>query len=70
MASHLNDARNMLLKLEETNDSQQIEISRVELLNTKLSEQLKEREEIVQKHDKLLDEQTEKYEAELNEVHF
>ncbi|XP_029045310.1 paramyosin-like [Osmia bicornis bicornis] len=68
MASHLNDARNMLLKLEETNDSQQIEISRVELLNTKLSEQLKEREEIVQKHDKLLEEQAEKYEAELNEA--
>nr|XP_003706552.1 PREDICTED: hyaluronan mediated motility receptor-like isoform X3 [Megachile rotundata] len=68
MADHLKEARNMLLKLEETHDAQQIEISRVDLLNTKLSEQLKEREEIVKEHDKLLKEHSEKYEAELNEA--
>lgn len=68
MADHLKEARNMLLKLEETHDAQQIEISRVDLLSTKLKEQLKEREGIVKEHDKLLKEQSEKYEAELNEA--
>lgn len=67
MANHLAEAQTMLLKLEERNDAQEIEISRVELLNIKLNEQLNEREIAIEEINKLLEHQSKNLEV-INEV--
>ena len=59
MTNHLNEAQAMLLQLEERNDAQEIEISRVELLNSKLKEQLKENNVALEEANKLLEGQSE-----------
>ncbi|XP_011151920.1 hyaluronan mediated motility receptor isoform X2 [Harpegnathos saltator] len=46
MANNLSDAQNLLLKLEERNDVQAIDISRMELENSKLTEQLEQMDEL------------------------
>lgn len=69
MARNLTDAQTMLLKLEERNDAHEVEISRLELLNVKLTEQQKVYEEEMRDTNHLLEEQSRKHEAALNEVH-
>ena len=68
MANHLAEAQSMLLKLEERNDAQELEISRVDMLNNKFNEQLKERETAIEDLNKLLEHQSEIHKVTLNEV--
>ncbi|CAK9832862.1 hypothetical protein ANTRET_LOCUS9634 [Anthophora retusa] len=68
MTSHLAEAQSMLLKLEERGDVQELEISRLELCNIKLNEQLKEHEATIENHRKLLEEQSKKHTVLLNEA--
>lgn len=68
MSSHLAEAQSMLLKLEERGDVQELEISRLELCNIKLNEQLKEHEATIENHRKLLEEQSKKHTVLLNEA--
>ncbi|OAD52380.1 Laminin subunit alpha-2 [Eufriesea mexicana] len=63
MANHLAEAQTMLLKLEERNDVQEVEISRIELLNSKLNEQLNEREIAIEEINKLLKHQSKNLEV-------
>ncbi|XP_043579605.1 hyaluronan mediated motility receptor-like isoform X4 [Bombus pyrosoma] len=68
MANHLAEAQSMLLKLEERNDAQELEISRVDVLNNKFNEQLKERETAIEDLNKLLEHQSEIHKVTLNEA--
>ena len=68
MANHLAEAQSMLLKLEERNDAQELEISRVDMLNNKFNEQLKERETAIEDLNKLLEHQSEIHKVTLNEA--
>lgn len=68
MANHLSEAQSMLLKLEERNDAQELEISQIELLNDKLNEQLKLRETAIDDVNKLLENQSKEHEATLKEA--
>ncbi|XP_068972661.1 putative leucine-rich repeat-containing protein DDB_G0290503 isoform X3 [Bombus flavifrons] len=68
MANHLAEAQSMLLKLEERNDAQELEISRVDMLNNKFNEQLKERETAIEDLNKLLEHQSEIQKVTLNEA--
>lgn len=54
MSNNLNVAQNLLLKLEEQIDTQTVTISRVELANSKLTEQLKNREKALEESNQLL----------------
>ncbi|CAD1468961.1 unnamed protein product, partial [Heterotrigona itama] len=67
MANHLAEAQNMLLKLEERNDAQELEISRVAMLNDKLNAQLKEHETTIEDLNKLLEHQSQAHKVSLNE---
>lgn len=68
MSNYLTEAQDMLLKLEERNDAQELETSQAQMLNNKLNEQLKERETVIENMNKLLEEQSKKHEITLNEV--
>lgn len=68
MSNYLTEAQDMLLKLEERNDAQELETSQAQILNNKLNEQLKERETVIEDMNKLLEEQSKKHEITLNEV--
>ncbi|XP_033203900.1 uncharacterized protein LOC117164733 isoform X5 [Bombus vancouverensis nearcticus] len=68
MANHLAEAQSMLLKLEERNDAQELEISRADMLNNKFNEQLKERETAIEDLNKLLEHQSEIQKVTLNEA--
>ena len=68
MANHLAEAQNMLLKLEERHDAQELEISRVTMLNDKLNAQLKEHETTIEDLKKLLKHQSQAHVVSLNEV--
>ena len=70
MANHLTEAQSMLLKLEERNDAQELEISRVVMLNDKLNAQLKEHETTIEDLNKLLQHQSQAHKVSLNEVCF
>ena len=59
MTNHLNEAQAMILQLEERTDALELEISRVELLNGKLNEQLKETNVALEEANKLLEGQSE-----------
>ena len=59
MTNHLNVAQGMLLQLEERSDVLELEISRMELLNGKLNEQLKENNVALEEANKLLEGQSE-----------
>ena len=67
MANCLSGAQAMLLQLEERNDAQELEISRVELLNSKLNEQFKETNVALEEANKLLEGQSE-YKLSLHEA--
>lgn len=68
MSNYLTEAQDMLLKLEERNDAQELETSQAQILNNKLNEQLKERETVIEDMNKLLEEQSKKHEIILNEA--
>ncbi|XP_033317974.1 hyaluronan mediated motility receptor-like isoform X7 [Bombus bifarius] len=68
MANHLAEAQSMLLKLEERNDAQELEISRADMLNNKFNEQLKERETAIEDLNKLLEHQSKIQKVTLNEA--
>ncbi|XP_043265553.1 hyaluronan mediated motility receptor-like [Colletes gigas] len=68
MAGHLNEAQTMLVKLEERCDAQELEISRVELLNIKLNDHLKANKAAMEKTTKLLETQSAKQIIALNET--
>lgn len=58
MVNRVNEAQGMLLKLEERYDAQEIEFSRMELLNSKLDEQLKKTKAALKEANKLLEDQS------------
>ncbi|KAG7204959.1 hypothetical protein KM043_005345 [Ampulex compressa] len=58
MAERLAEAQDMLLKMEEDNDKQATEISQIELLNTKLQEQLRIEKKGREENKKLLETQS------------
>lgn len=68
MVNRVNEAQGMLLKLEERYDAQEIEFSRMELLNSKLDEQLKKTKAALKEANKLLEDQSVKDQFALNEV--
>lgn len=57
MNKKLHAAQNLLLHFEELTDAQNLDISRLELANSKLLEQLKSREEELEKNKQLLEDQ-------------
>lgn len=57
MIKNLHDVQHQLLKLEEQTDAQELDMSRLELANTKLLGQLKSREEELKKNNQLLKDQ-------------
>lgn len=58
-----------LLQLEELNDAQELEISRVELFNYKLNEQLKKSMIALEEANNLLETQSMKHKTDMEEVH-
>lgn len=68
MSVSLNDAQSLLLKLEERNDVQTIDISRMELTNSKLLEQLRNQEEALKKSNQLLQVQATQHKTAIDEV--
>nr|XP_033332261.1 hyaluronan mediated motility receptor-like [Megalopta genalis] len=68
MANHLNGARDMLLQLEEWNDAQELEISRVELFNYKLNEQLKKSKLAMEEANHSLETQSVKHKIAMDEA--
>jgi len=70
MAKSLSEAQNLLLKLEERNDVQAIDISRIELANSKLQEQLKSRENALEENNQLLQAQAVQHKVAVNDVNF
>lgn len=67
MANNLSEAQNLLLKLEERNDAQAVNISRMELANSKLTEQLRSREKALEEN-QLVQVQATQYKKIMDEV--
>lgn len=57
MSKKLYDIQNLLLNFEEKNDAQELDISRLELANSKLLEQLKSKEKELEKCNQLFKDQ-------------
>lgn len=57
MSKKLYDVQNLLLNFEEKIDAQELDISRLELANSKLLEQLKNKEKELEKSNQLLKDQ-------------
>lgn len=70
MSKNLGDAQNLLLKLEERNDVQAIDVSRMELANSKLQEDLKRREKALEESNQLFQAQASKHKAAVDQVNF
>lgn len=68
MANNLSEAQDLLLKLEERNDAQAVSISRMELANSKLKEQLRSQEKALEETNQLLQVQTTQYKKDADEV--
>lgn len=68
MANNLSEAQNLLLKLEERNDAQAVNISRMELANSKLTEQLRTRENALEENNQLAQVQATRYKKIKDEV--
>ncbi|XP_054005012.1 hyaluronan mediated motility receptor-like [Hylaeus anthracinus] len=68
MADHLNEAQSVLLKMEERYDAQELEISRVELLNVKLNDQLKASKEALEETTKFFETQSANHKIALSEA--
>ncbi|KAL6252244.1 hypothetical protein P5V15_014785 [Pogonomyrmex californicus] len=63
MSTKIIEAQNALLKLEEQNDAKDIDISRLELANKKLLEQLKSRDEALEENKQFLQEEATRYKS-------
>lgn len=57
MSKKLHDVQNLLLNFEEQTDAQKLGISRLELANSKLLEQLKSQEKELEKNKQLFEDQ-------------
>lgn len=68
MADHLSGAKDMLLQLEEWNDAQALQISRIELINYKLTDQLKNSKLATEEANQLLETQSAKHKAAVDKV--
>ncbi|XP_016839902.1 myosin-15-like isoform X1 [Nasonia vitripennis] len=68
MADRLSEATDMLLKLEEINDEQSIEMSKLQLQNTKLMQQLDNKDQTLEEHKMCYELQSEQYKLEINEM--
>ncbi|XP_012229058.1 putative leucine-rich repeat-containing protein DDB_G0290503 isoform X2 [Linepithema humile] len=68
MSASLNDAQDLLLKLEERNDVQAIDISRMELTNNKLLEQLRNQEKALKESNQLLQVQATQHKTAIDEA--
>lgn len=64
MSERLNDATNMLIKMEEANDEKSIELSKVQLQNTKIQQDLNNKEQIIDNLEKELSQ----YKVDINQV--
>ncbi|XP_032668210.1 hyaluronan mediated motility receptor-like isoform X2 [Odontomachus brunneus] len=70
MANNLSEAQNLLLKLEERNDAQVVNISRLELANSKLKEQLRNREKVFEENNQLVQIRETQCKKAVNETNF
>lgn len=68
MSKSINEAQGALLVLEEQNDAREIDISRMELANNKLLEELKSRDEALEESKRLLQDQAVQHKIILDEV--
>lgn len=68
MSASLNNAQDLLLKLEERNDVQAVDISRMELTNNKLLEQLKDKEKALKESNQLLQVQARQHKTAIDEA--
>lgn len=68
MANNLSEAQDLLLKLEERADSQAVDISRLELMNSKLVEQLRNREKTLEESNQLIEAQEKQHKENMNKV--
>lgn len=68
MSKSIDVAQSALLVLEEQNDASKIDITRMELANYKLSEQLKNRDEALEESKRLLQAQATQHEIIVDEV--
>jgi hypothetical protein len=68
MSDRLGKAMNMLLKLEEVNDRQSIEMSQLELQNAKLQQQLDNKNQFIEENSLLFTTQLQYHKTEITEV--
>ena len=68
MSNRLSEATEMLLKMEEFNDEQSIEVSKLQLQNTKLLQQLEDKNNIIEEHKVSFEIQMNQHKTEINEV--
>lgn len=68
MSKSISEAQGALLVLEEQNDAREIDISRMELANNKLLEELNSRDEELEETKQLLQDQTTQHKIILDEV--
>nr|XP_033331972.1 hyaluronan-mediated motility receptor-like [Megalopta genalis] len=68
MAERLDETKNMLLKLEKKNSTQELEISQLEMINRELARQLEESKLEIAKSNNFLEAETIKYKDTLNEA--
>ncbi|XP_076383328.1 uncharacterized protein LOC117228356 isoform X2 [Megalopta genalis] len=68
MAERLDETKNMLLKLEKKNSTQELEISQLETINRELARQLEESKLEIAKSNNFLEAETIKYKDTLNEA--
>lgn len=68
MSKSISEAQGVLLALEEQNDAREIDISRMELANNKLLEELKNRDEELEESKRLLQDQAKQHKIILDEV--
>lgn len=68
MSKNISEAQGALLVLEEQNDAREIDISRMELANNKLLDELKSRDEELEESKRLLQDQAMQHKIILDEV--
>lgn len=68
MSDRLGEVTDMLLKLEEINDEQNIELSKLQLQNAKLQQQLDDKNQFIEENRRSFEKSLEQYKTETNEV--
>lgn len=68
MSKSINEAQGAILILEEQNDAREIDMSRMELANNKLLEELKSRDKALEENKRLLQDQAMQHKIILEEV--